>query len=804
VNAGSAVPFVLLVTIAGRTASVAAQAPPAPAVDDTRIGASLSRQTLDDLPSGGDLYQILETTQADVTADRFHAAGLDTGRPPRLGAFLTSWTQTQFRVGDVDVTIPDGSGAPFMFPLTGIWERVRVDTISSGADVDAPGLSVSLTPVRPLAVWRRRVDGSFSGGALAADPPGTPPIARLIDWTHANFVTSGPVGAKAGVGLAATYSRAAQADRGVAGSVAGEIASLFANVVFTPGTRDSITTLGWLQDARYPFSGAAVYNEPLAADRDRFGHIQSTWERHLDSGASWRAFGSYSHRDQARNLGTPVSGTVERLTDGPVPDAADTGDRRDDRWGVGGRIASAPRVTGATSHTFTAGIDIGGARGAVSPGFSGRIVETIDGAAARAWQFSSPAIDASRHETTTSAFIAYRLSEASRLQVDGSVRYDGVSGAADGALTGIAWHSVLPRLALRWNLTRTASLSLFAGAGRSADHLTLNLLAVGDPAAPTALVSGFSASGGLTPVVARVGPGTGGDPAFASIDPDLARPFTDEIVVGVSSEPLAGLQLQFAGVAKREHNRIALVDTGAPASSYAMTTVVDSIADPAHPEAVQQLPVFSRLPSTFGADRYSLTNPGEDAATFTGLVFNAAASTGRLQLLLGATASQTDGPAANRGFHAGENDIGVIGELFTNPNAATFARARLFFDRAYTVKLASTYHFGGGVTVGALARYQDGQPFSRMVIATAPNQGAEAIRAFPSGDSRFTYVGTLDFRLQKRFVVAGREVHAILDAYNAINLGNEVEERVVTGPGFRTITAIQPPRAIHLGFRFSF
>jgi hypothetical protein len=35
-------------------------------------------------------------------------------------------------------------------------------------------------------------------------------------------------------------------------------------------------------------------------------------------------------------------------------------------------------------------------------------------------------------------------------------------------------------------------------------------------------------------------------------------------------------------------------------------------------------------------------------------------------------------------------------------------------------------------------------------------------------------------------------------------MGNEVEERVVTGPGFRDITAIQPPLAVHIGLRLSF
>ena len=43
-----------------------------------------------------------------------------------------------------------------------------------------------------------------------------------------------------------------------------------------------------------------------------------------------------------------------------------------------------------------------------------------------------------------------------------------------------------------------------------------------------------------------------------------------------------------------------------------------------------------------------------------------------------------------------------------------------------------------------------------------------------------------------------------MDAYNVINMGNEVEERVVSGSNFRAVTAVQPPRAVHFGVRFTF
>jgi hypothetical protein len=216
------------------------------------------------------------------------------------------------------------------------------------------------------------------------------------------------------------------------------------------------------------------------------------------------------------------------------------------------------------------------------------------------------------------------------------------------------------------------------------------------------------------------------------------------------------------------------------------------------------LPIYNRLPASFGADRYLLTNPQQSDATFRGMMFSADGSWNRAFLFAGATMGWTMGRAGNRGFGASENDLGIVGELFADPNAATHARGNLFSDRQYTVKIAGVYRFSHDVRIGAIARYQDGQPFSRMVVIPDLNQGAEAIRAFRSGKSRFTYTGTLDVRAQKGILLPGnRRVTLFIDAYNVVNMAKEVEEWVVTGPAFRTPTVVQPPRAIHLGLRLA-
>ena len=56
------------------------------------------------------------------------------------------------------------------------------------------------------------------------------------------------------------------------------------------------------------------------------------------------------------------------------------------------------------------------------------------------------------------------------------------------------------------------------------------------------------------------------------------------------------------------------------------------------------------------------------------------------------------------------------------------------------------------------------------------NQGAEAIRAFVNGKTRFTYTMTVDARLQKEFRIRGARLAGVLDGYNVFNTGTEIEE----------------------------
>jgi hypothetical protein len=283
----------------------------------------------------------------------------------------------------------------------------------------------------------------------------------------------------------------------------------------------------------------------------------------------------------------------------------------------------------------------------------------------------------------------------------------------------------------------------------------------------------------------------------------LRRPTTREFLIGIE-QTMGPWRLRVTGIDRRDDNPIALVNVGVTAADYSVTFIDDPGVDILGNQGSGPLPIYNRLPSSFGKDSYLLTNAGE-APRYQGVEIGIDRElSARWSLAFGGTAYRSEGTGASRGYQSIENDQGVLGEAFLSPNAGTFSYGRLFFDRAYVIKVSGAYRAPGDVGLALAARYQDGQPFSRLIIADNLNQGAEIIQTYPRGGQRFTYTLTLDAKVDKEVRLGRARLGVALEAFNLLNTGNEVEEDVVTGPAFRTITAVQPPRAIRVRVRVGF
>lgn len=778
-----------------------------PAANLPTLEAVLDSPVLADLPTTGSLAALLETTQSTLIADRFSAGGLYPTQPTRIGGFLSSWSQTTFQVGDVDVTDPSGSGTPLFTPDLALWNAIHVTTAHIPTRTNAVGLAVRLVPLEPEIQWVAKVEGVTSHGGLIAEPHSSrpPPIAHLEGWDRLAFVATGPLSMSTRASIAGSWVSGHQVESGEPAISDDSTEIVVANVVFRTGRSYTLRGLGLFQRSRQAFEFRIPFEAPGAATRRTATHVQVAWQPPNDVRLPWRAVAGYTHR-RRRVEHLPSSVPVfERLRDGPVLNLTHTTPDQSETWTLGAHAGGSADSRSGISFGF----EINGTRLHRSSFFAGSVGEVIDGVPARIWTFSSPGSRSRRHALRVAAYVDRSFALADRVGLDLGLGFDGVRASAQGGVARVVWPDWLPRAGLRWTLGSRQPTILFGGYSRQAHRLPLDALEFGDPAAPTADVFRWDETDAPDstfrrgPLVARSGPGTGGDPLFTRIDDRLERPTTDEFVVGVQTWVRSPFRLQVSGVARRESNALTLVNTGVPVSSYTTISVPDANVDLARADDDQFLVIYDRLPSSFGADRYLLTNSHRDAGTLWGLEISGEWMTERVLVRGGATASVARAAAAAVGFGPLENDQSVIADIDVNPNAATYARGRVFSDRAFTVKLMAIVSLPLDTRLGMIARYQDGQPFARAVVANNLNQGAEAVRAFASGSSRFTYIGTLDMRLQRQFTLGSRGLQLFLDAYNLLNMSNEVEERIVTGPDFRSVTAVQPPRAFHIGFRVS-
>jgi len=760
-----------------------------------------------DMPLGRGLWSPLETVDGTAITDRIGNGGLYTGEPSLLGVHGSSWTQVSYRLGDLDVTDPDRTGTPLLLP--DLWALRTVD-LASGlmpAEERGPGAVVRLVPRRSGGVWHGALGGDFvPAGWQATVPAGPPAVARYASFSSARFRLDGPLRKdRLGLSLSGALTQASRFERSDPTRLEGRESGLLAHLVWTASSRDEARFVGALQALEHPYGGRALFRPAAVRQTDHLLALQSTWERR--GSVPWVVSAGFARGAFDPDLAerTP-QGLTERLRDGPVPLLFSGASTRETTL-LKASVNPVARGFVKGRHAFRLGVEATWTRAATTPaGEPGLTPETVNGLAARVWDYGWAGPESRWHAFDFAAYAADAMTYG-RASFDLGLRFESTRGSAEAGSGSIDWKGLSPRLSTRIRLTPGGAVTFFGGYARYRHRLPLSLLAHGDPTAAHGAVYRWADANGdgafesdeRGPLVALVGPG---GPSSA-IDLRLKAPHTDEVVTGLAFR-FGSWRAHFLGIHRREQDLVASVNAGAPLAAYTVSYVPDPGGDILGPADDQLLPLYDRRPETFGRDRYLLTNTAENALHEGAEIALERALGGRLRLWLGATAYRSDGPGANRGFTAVENDQGLVGERLEDPNATTFARGRLFFDRAFTIKLAGHYRAPGDVHLGLIARYQDGQPFSRLVIAPGLAQGPEAIQAIPNGRSRFTYTLTVDARAEKGFTVRRARVAFVVESFNLLNTANEVEEVVVDGSDFRTIAIVQPPRTFRLGMRLAF
>lgn len=765
------------------------------------LGTMVTREDWRGLPSGPLMTSLLETADPTAVADRIDHGGLGPAEPPRLAWRGTSWTQTRWHVGAFDVTDPAG-GVPVLVPEVTLGEPLTAVTAGGPVEVRGPGAELLVCVGAPAARWRREIAAAWVPLARSAtrdEPIGPPPIAAFARFSEATAVASGPVRPWLGLTLAATASAARRFERGSPGAVGSRLAALTARGSTSASSGRVVDVVVRHERRAAPFPGRWLLAPPMLTEQVRLvlGEVSL---RGLLGRTAWTLAGGYArHSRDARARAAPEGGTVDRLRDGPVPELPLPGQRTAERGAATWTVWFAPPRWGRATHEARAGMQVTLTRAAERWRAPSLVGERIGGRAAFAWRF--PASGASvRRIGEASLFAADRLTLGHDLVIEAGLRLERTSGSARDADTGVRWLKGAPRLALDWTPRRR--LSLGTSYGRFVHRLLARHLAWGDSAAPwterfrwsDADGDGRVQSAEIGRLVARGGPGA----LIGALDPRLAPPVTTEVAVRADVVVGRGWRIGFAGVRRAERDLIAPINIGVPPAAYRRRLLFDPGGDLLRPDDDQWLPVWERSVEWLGQDRLLLTNPPNQHSRHEGVELWLRRTGARADVRIGATAARSVGPASYVGAGPLENDQGLAGEGVSSPNASTFARGRLFFDRAYTLKLATRLQAPGDVHVGVVARYQDGQPFARLVLVPDLVEGPELVRAVPNGRHRFSYLLTVDARVEKALRIGGVRVVGGLDVFNLLDAAREVEEDVLAGPAFRQVVAVQPPRTVRV------
>lgn len=773
-------------------------------------GARFDARALRDLPTAGDVWSLVDSAAPFVIADRPDTARLDTGgigagRSALVSSRGESWGGTTVLIDGLPVRLPTHTGQLAVLPDMHAAASVTVMSGLAPIDVDTPGVVVD---------WRPRSAGlSWSGGVdLSATTPGmvgenhlphAPSLGRLEDWRSAAAYGGGPLGPKAGVFLSGAFSRASYLERQTPPQLKAETRSVFGHLTTRPTNRDQIRALLAVERAEYPFIERWQFANRDVAERSTFGRVQIAWDRSdVETGHLAVALGVQRGAWRPGVESDASGGTVDRVFQGVVPLPAS-----DLTLGqLDGRIEYRTPVLALGAIRRDARIGATLRRTSLQSGVLAlpQVAETVAGLPARVW-FPDATGPSSRRLVEVGVFAAERWFLGPRFSMDAGLRVDMLRGdnSGDVALNST---TLSPRVSLRWS---PGALSVFAGVGRYTGGHPMSMLAFGDPGAATwnvhrwtdANANGVFDADELGVLVARAGSGAG----VGSLDPDVRLPRTTEWVVGAEVRPTSMSVLRGSIIIRRQTNLVGVVNTGLTADDYRASFVPDIGHDEGSAHDDQLLPVFERLEDSFGRDALRLTNPDADPVAHDGIEVTYELTSPRWFMIFGATAYRTLGRGGLLGHSVQENDPLIPGDRFWNPNALKDEAGRLFFDRAYVGKWTTGYRAPGDVRLAAVVRYQDGQPFTRFVVAPDLAGGPEITHAYPMGRTRFTYTATIDARAEKGVTFGrGRRLSVRVDVFNLTNHANELEEDVLTGPTFRLSTIVQPPRTLRLGVRMEF
>ena len=813
-------------------------------------------------PEGFSLGSALFALEPGSVTEPLDFSGLADNRLGVVSQRGFSWTDTALQFNGLDAGDDYQPGRPQILPDTDALEATVVRSAFALTSSPAYGIEIGLFPTQAGESWHASISAAGTAGALASNnlpPPasrGAITQSEQYDWfTRDHADLGGPVSRWADIFLSGSAQWAAQAAPLAVPGTNQNSRLLFGNALVRvrAGDHDRFEALysgsridlaGWGEPAGMEALAARrlspefVLPDGVAGlnETDHLDFVQAgwthVWTARVAGTLQLRYGDSFAHLDTAPAVVTPINQSSIELAGGAV-----TGEPPLTNLAVRARqqIAAAwePGIMkfARTRHQFMAG---GGWRTSLPQNRyrtpSDLNLITADGAPAEIVEFNTP-LDSRERITSASAWVTDHVAVAPRLSLDLGVMADFSRGGlpAQSSPFGfytparqfaaqpdlIAWNSVSPRAGLAWQVPHARGLVLRGSFFRLYAPLAGRYLDYGNPNSLGGNVyqwndlngDGWFEPGEQGTLLARFGG------PYSSISPSLRRPHADEWNLGAQM-PLPLSTLASIHLFRRdEKDRIAAIDTGVTPQDYTQVTILDP-----GPDGIpgtfddRRLAVYAQNPATLGRDQYLLTNPPDLRTLNSGVNAQLRAAWRGVTVLASFVAEKSYGPT-NPGNAVYENDPGVVGALFSDPNADIDATGRAFTDRAFTGKVEALYRLParwGGVQISTVADYTDGLAFARMLLVTGLPQGpflvAATPRGSPGGGNRAEHVQNWNLRLSREWPLSRGRIFAVADLLNVTNEDLAIQQTDLTGPTFnqRLPIAIEPPRFVRFEVRYRF
>jgi hypothetical protein len=753
----------------------------APSTHPPRFGSSnFTREALSRLPQAGTVSTILETLEPVAVTDRIDVSGVESATDPLWSVRGSSWTQNRVLVDGLDVTDPAG-GSSLLYPDKAFFEEISLASSANPPDAAGSGAELHLVTRPPPSSFEGSLSLRYTGRALQSENLSPELIALGVEprevlrfpGARLEMGGEGVYGAIHGFDLKARLPQFGPEERT---SLLGAAVKL---------SRDRWSVLGIAEWIDRPTYGA----RPLAGPETA---VEAS-ETFQTGQASFDAGGFFFRLGVARgNLDSDDSREGSPLRDLATGEIFEAPlrilDRSRSRWSAVGL-----RDLVLSRHLVRGGIEISHAaesgREAV-PGSIERLM--VDGVGHALSSYSG-----SGERKASATRLGFTLQDAffaGSFRVSPGVRFD-VSRSGP-----IRWASLSGTLGLGYALTPSSEIHF--SLGRYPHLLTTRLRGV-EQGLSWAWRRWNDANGDLRVAEGEAeGPLRRGGAGVTSIDDDLPRPYTHELTVGIEKRFPRGF-LRFSGYQRWEKRLLQTVNVGIEPGSYESFLFHDVGVDgDLGTDDDRDIAVYDQR-RQLGEDLFRLTHPPGLESFAQGVDLLLGFDHGRISWQLSGRAYRDVG-SGNVGNEPEENDTGIMGDLFDDPNTLTSAEGRLYFDRAFTGKLALTARGPLGIDIGTAIRYWDGQPFTRHIFFPDLGQGFTIVQAYYRGRLRYAFNMTVDVRLEREFPLGRSRVALALDAFNLFNQTLQTGENARSGETFRDPTFVQPARTVALQGRLRF